>query len=89
MKKVKLMLASIAVIAVIGGAFAFKAKNAFSTNVYYTTKTTTAGGVSANIRADLPGDLGAYATSYYYSITEAPTTSVFAQKTFITSVGGE
>ena len=36
MKKVKVMLAGIAVLAVIGGAFAFKAKSAFGTTLYTT-----------------------------------------------------
>jgi hypothetical protein len=43
MKKVKAMLAGIAVVAVIGGVFAFKAKSAFGTNIWYTTKATFVG----------------------------------------------
>jgi pectate lyase len=38
MKKGKMMLAAIAVLAIVGGALAFKAKNAFQTQVFTSTK---------------------------------------------------
>jgi hypothetical protein len=40
MKKVKIMLASTAILAVVAGAFAFKAKQAFSFDIYTTNAAT-------------------------------------------------
>ena len=36
MKKVKVMLAAIAILSVIGGTFAFKARNAFTSSIFTT-----------------------------------------------------
>jgi hypothetical protein len=44
MKKAKIMLSAIAIVAVVAGAFAFKAKTSYNPNrIYYTT--VTAGGL--------------------------------------------
>ena len=50
MKKLKLMLSGIAILAVIGGAFAFKAKNAFSATIW--TSTTFAGTNACSVQND-------------------------------------
>ena len=47
MKKLKLMLSGIAILAVIGGAFAFKAKNAFGSTIW--TSTTYVGTNACNV----------------------------------------
>ena len=47
MKKVKVMLAGIAILAVLGGTFAFKAKNAFGSVIFTTTTTNFAGTAGA------------------------------------------
>jgi len=66
MKKVKIMLTSIAVLAVFAGVFAFKAKNAFNFNLLYTTATTYVGqtckitATSTTLDPIIP-------TSYYYT----------------------
>jgi hypothetical protein len=90
MKKVRAMLAVIAVLAVVGGAFAFKAKNAFTATVYYTTYTT-----SFKTTANLPfvstvsPALALFPTSYYFTITNAATTSASSSKTYVTTVSGQ
>ena len=53
MKRVKVMLAGIAVLAVIGGTFAFKAKTAFGTFVY--TSTQSSGCNVANVNSTTGG----------------------------------
>ena len=66
MKKVKVMLASIAVLAVIGGAFAFKAKSAFGKFIY--TTTTTANGATCSVKllnSTTTPALGAPLAAYY------------------------
>lgn len=66
MKRVKAMLAGIAVIAVIGGAFAFKAKNAFAAHIYTSTLTNGAGGCTINNLASTfgsPSPTGVYYTT--------------------------
>lgn len=43
MKKIKVMLASIAILAIVAGTFAFKAKQAFTSSIFTTTATTFVG----------------------------------------------
>ena len=85
MKRIKAMLAGIAVLAVVGGVFAFKAKSAFGTNLYYTTANTfrvttviEAPNASTSVvqSAAFP-----YSTSVYYST--AVTTSLVPTKSFM------
>jgi len=81
MKKVKAMLAGIAVLAVVGGAFAFKAKNAFSANVFYTTAATYVG-VSPSISGSKTTGTG---VGKFYYTTAADATTAFPTSTTITS----
>jgi len=64
MKKVKLMLAGIAILTLVAGTFAFKAKKAFLCNLYYTTATTYVG-KSCCIPATTTTEVQ-FVTSYYY-----------------------
>jgi len=81
MKKIKAMLAGIAILAVVGGVFAFKAKSAFGTNVYYTTSTLAKGCYSTidnfTTAAALPVattlQFRTYTTPVYYSFAYTST----------------
>jgi len=89
MKRIKAMLAGIAVLAVVGGVFAFKAKSAFGTNLYYTTvsttfKVTTSTDLIEVVNASTTTKQSAafpYSTSVYYST--ALTTSLVPTKSYM------
>jgi hypothetical protein len=81
MKKVKGMLAGIAVLAVVGGAFAFKAKSTYNSQVFYTFTTAHTTSCAA-LAQNFTTTTGAGAlTEVYYTIalTSAPciTTAAF------------
>jgi len=73
MKKVKAMLSGIAVIAIVAGFFAFKAKQAFSTTLEYTT-TSVNGTYSCNLPATSTGvgHASIAVTSYFYTLGSTP-----------------
>jgi hypothetical protein len=77
MKKVKVMLAGIAILAVIGGTFAFKAKNTFGSTVY-TTNVQPQTGVNAcsvensNFTTQLTQPIGSTEAAVYYTVALAP-----------------
>jgi hypothetical protein len=64
MKKAKLMLTGIAILAVVGGALAFKAKTAFGFKYCYSTTSGTCNLGDANYKID-----AATGTQYYYVVT--------------------
>lgn len=90
MKKIKAMLAGIAILAVVGGVFAFKAKGAYGTNIFYTTavatyiatpsfeaKTATYTTVATTV---------VHTTSVYYTTGgSSVTTSCFPTKAYLTT----
>jgi len=88
MKKVRAMLAIIGILAVVGGAFAFKAKNAFIATLYYTTVTTTYK-VPANLTfSSATTNLTTKAiatTSYYYTVSPVATTAS-SSRTYVTTL---
>jgi len=88
MKKVRIMLASIAILAVIGGSLAFKAKKAFNSPIFYTTAPTTVG-VNASIQAALGEPGFSFVGKTYYYTVGVTSTSVFPTSTYITVPGGE
>jgi hypothetical protein len=63
MKKAKLMLTSIAILAVVGGALAFKAKSAYTSKFCTSTTSGTCPGAFA------AGQAGGTGTQYYYVVT--------------------
>ncbi|WP_081146145.1 hypothetical protein [Niastella vici] len=67
MKKAKLMLTGIAILAIVGGALAFKAKSAFSTQ--FCTSTTSGTCVSSFQN----GKTATSGTRTYYVVTDDPT----------------
>jgi hypothetical protein len=89
MKKVKTMLVFIAILAFVGGVFAFKAKTAFIASIYYTTYTT-----SYRTGCNLPAlsvtttTRALFITSYYYTVTNFAAPICNNPKTYITSVDG-
>jgi hypothetical protein len=76
MKKVKVMLAGIAVFAVISGAFAFKAKNTFSSIVYTTVGGVEPSGSSAcnvkEVNITTTTDVQSGQSPVYYTVAGAP-----------------
>jgi hypothetical protein len=62
MKKVKMMLAAIAVFAIVGGALAFKANNAFTSSVWTSSQP---GNGCVNFENSTIG--GTSGTEYYYT----------------------
>ena len=87
MKRIKAMLAGIAVLAVVGSVFAFKAKSAFGQNIFYTTTNTYKAvtpvekfGVSYTTMAPAP-TLTVLTTSVYY--TTATSTILVPTKAFL------
>lgn len=89
MKKVKVMLASIAVLAVIGGAFAFKAKTAFNSTIYTTVGGAQPTGSNAcnvkDVNITTTTDVQSGQSLVYYTVASAPadcyTTTLFYTKT--------
>ena len=73
MKKAKMMLAGIAVLAVVGGALAFKAKSAFS-DAYCTIATNVWNGTCPNSinQAVFTTDPAGAAGLFYYTTTAIP-----------------
>jgi hypothetical protein len=68
MKKAKIMLMAIAVVGVLGGALAFKAKSAYGGVTYYTATTSTIKGVTF-LNAKTTNILGK--TAYYTLVSTA------------------
>jgi len=69
MKKVKAMFMGIAILAVIGGSFAFKAKHNYLSTLFYTTAATYVGKTAA-IPATSQAQEATFGP-YYYTIGEA------------------
>ena len=78
MKKIKVMLACIAVLATVGGVFAFKAKNAFTTAVFYTTGTSA---TNCNLDGFSTSEKTSSTPYFYYELAGGTCTT----KTYITS----
>ena len=72
MKKVKVMLAGIAVLAVIGGAFAFKAKTEFGSVVYTSTRSSGCNVANVNSTTCTIQVTGVYYTTTINPITNNP-----------------
>lgn len=73
MKKVKGMLAAIAVLAVIGGAFAFKAKSTYGALVFYTSTTSTSCNIEA-VNFSTTVTPASFPKEYHITVAAAPTT---------------
>lgn len=74
MKRVKIMLAGIAVLGIIGGALAFKAKTAYGIVVFYTKNTSTSCNIEGINYTTTTLQSPAFPTQYRITVAGKPTT---------------
>lgn len=74
MKKVKVMLASMAVVSVLGALFSFSAKEKYTAKIY--TSTTNTSGCSQGELVNSTTTTDEIGTSYYYSTVKGGTCSL-------------
>jgi hypothetical protein len=82
MKKAKILLAALAVVTVVGGSLAFKAKTAFGGKMYYTTNV--AGGIATATLSDAK-TVAATTEAFHEYYTTIFSSTVSTEPTYITT----